>query len=165
MNDFKESVQFVHALVIARERGSEVEAKSVHVHFEDPIAQAVHHQLQRARMQQVKRVARAGEIQIETRIVRLQPVVSEIVDPAKAKRRAEMISFRRMIVNHIENHFDTRRVEIAHHRFELEDLFAQLSAAGVLRVRREKSDRVVAPIVSETPIDQCLVINMRMHRQ
>ena len=163
MNDFKESVQFVHALVIARERGSEVEAKAVHVHFEDPIAQAVHHQLQRARMQQVKRVARAGEIQIETRIVRPQPVVSEIVDPAEAKCGAEMISFRSMVVNHIENHFDTRRVQTAHHRFELEDLFAELPATGVLRVRRKKSDRVISPIIRQPAIDQSFVLDLRVH--
>jgi hypothetical protein len=41
-----------------------------------------------------------------------------------------MIPFRSMVVNHIENHFDAGGMKIAHHRFEFEDLFAQLPAAG-----------------------------------
>src|SRR6266498_2213215 len=149
MNDFKEGVQLVHALMIARQGGSQIKPKSIHVHFENPIAQAVHHELKRARMQHVKRVTSTGEIQIETRIIRLQPVVCEIVDPAEAERGAKMISFGSMIVNYIEDHFDTRRMEIAYHRFELDDLFAELPASRVLRVRRKKSDCVVPPIIPQ----------------
>ena len=48
--EFKEGVQFVHAFVIAGQAGSEIKAKSVHVHFEHPIPQAVHHQLKGARI-------------------------------------------------------------------------------------------------------------------
>src|SRR5438067_7057704 len=98
MNDLEEGVQLVYALMIARQGGSQIKPKSVHLHFENPVAQAVHHQLKRARMQQIKRVTSAGEIQIETRIIRLQPVVREIVDPAEAQRGAMMISFGSMIV-------------------------------------------------------------------
>src|SRR5947208_5116981 len=165
MNDFEEGVQLVYALMIARQGGSQIKPKSVHVHFENPVAQAVHHQLKRARMQQIKRVTSAGEIQIETRIIRLQPVVREIVDPAEAQRGAKMISLGSMIVNYIEDHFDTRRVEIVYHRFELDDLFAELSAARVLRVRRKKSDCVVPPIIRQTAIDQNFIVNVRVHRQ
>src|SRR5438093_1499583 len=83
----------------------------------------------------------------------LPPVVSEGVDPAKAKRRTEMIPFGSMVVNHIENHFDPCRVQVAHHRLELGDLCPRLSAAGVLRMRREKSDCVVAPVIRQPAID------------
>ena len=116
-------------------------------------------------MKQIEGVARAGEVQIEARILRIQPVISEIVDPAEAKRGAELISFCRMIVNHIENHFDSGSVKAAHHRLELGNLLAQLPATGVLRMRREKSDRVVAPVIRQTAIDQAFVVNMRMHGQ
>ena len=57
-------------------------------------------------MQQVKRVTSAGEIQVEPRLVRLQPVISEIVDPAEAKGGAETVSLGGMIVNNVENDFD-----------------------------------------------------------
>src|SRR5437588_10160715 len=117
-------MQLVYAFVISRQGRCQIETKSVHVHFENPIAQAVHHQLERAWMEQVKRVARAGEIQIKTRIIRTQPIVSEIVDPAETKRRPEMVPFRSVIINHVENYFDADRGEIAQHRFDSGDLSA-----------------------------------------
>ncbi len=64
-----------------------------------------------------------------------------------------MISFSSMIVNHIENHFDACGVETAHHRFEFGYLFSHLPGAGVLRVRREKSDRIVTPVIRQAAID------------
>ena len=57
----------------------------------------------------------AGEIHVETRIVRRQPVVGRIIHAAKTQRRPEVISFRGVIVNDVENHFDAGRVQIAHH--------------------------------------------------
>ena len=140
-------MQPVHPLVIARERGREIETEPVHVHVQHPVTQTVHHQLQRVRMQQVKGVAGAGEIQIEARVIGIHPVVCEIVDPAEAQRRAKVISFGCMVVNHVENRFDSRSMQTAHHRLELDDLFAHLSAAGVLSVWCKKSDRIVTPVI------------------
>ena len=70
MNNVKESVQLVHAIGVARKGGGEIEAETIHVHLEHPIAQTVHYQLERARVQEIKGVAGAGEIEIETRIFR-----------------------------------------------------------------------------------------------
>jgi len=36
----------VHVVQFARERGRQVEAKTVHVHIEDPVSQRIHDQLQ-----------------------------------------------------------------------------------------------------------------------
>ena len=146
-------MQLVKTPMITGQTNGQIKAESVHVHFQNPITQAVHHELKRMGMQQIESVAGAGEIHIQTRILRLQTVVSEVVDPAEAKRRAEMISFGSMVVNHIENHFDPCRVQVAHHQLELGDLRTRLPAAGVLRMRREKSDRVVAPVIRQPAID------------
>src|SRR6266536_5434917 len=116
-------------------------------------------------MKQIEGVTRSCEVQVEARILRIQPVISEIVDPAEAKRGAELISFCCMIVNYIEKHFDSGSVKAAHHRLEFGDLLAQLPATGVLRMRREKSDRIVAPVIRQPAIDQDFVVNMRMHWQ
>ena len=140
-------MQYVYAVAIAHKRGRQIETESVHVHFHHPITKAVDHQLQDARMQQVKRVARPGEIQIETRFLRMQPVVCGVVDSAKAERRTEMVPFRGMVVNHIQNDFDAGSMESAHHRFELGNLFAHVPSAGVLRMRRKKTDRIVTPVI------------------
>ena len=95
----------------------------------------------------------------------MQPVVGGVVDSAKAQRRTKLISFGSMIINHVENHFDSGSVETAHHRFELGDLFTHLPAAGVLRVRRKKSDRVVTPVIRQAAIDQDLVVDVRVDWQ
>ncbi len=54
-------------------------------------------------MKQIEGVTRSGEVQVEARILRIQPVISEIVDPAEAKRGAELISFCGMIVNYMNS--------------------------------------------------------------
>src|SRR5215471_11622976 len=98
-------------------------------------------------MMQIERVSRAGEIEIEAGILRMHPVIGEIVDPAKTQRRPKVISFPGMIVNHIEDHFDAGCVQTAHHCLELGDLLTYLPTAGVLAMRGEKPDRVIAPVV------------------
>src|SRR3954452_18979861 len=98
-------------------------------------------------MNQIQTVTGACEIEVEPWILRVQPVVGGIVDAAKTERWAKMISFSAMIINYVENYFDARSVQAAHHRFELGDLLAHLSAAGIFCVRSEKADRVVAPVV------------------
>ena len=76
-----------------------------------------------------------------------------------------MISFRGVIVNHVQDHFDPGRVEIAHHPFELGDLLAHRAAARVLRLGREESDRVVAPVIAQAAVDQNLVVDVCVDRQ
>ena len=75
VNDLEESVQLVHAVRVAREGGGEIEAEPVDVHVVHPIAQAVHDELERARMEQIEGVAGAGEIQVEPRIFRPEAVI------------------------------------------------------------------------------------------
>jgi hypothetical protein len=98
-------------------------------------------------MKQIQAVTSACEIEIEPGILRVQPVVGEIIDPAETERWAKMISFPGMIVNHVENYFDTSSVQAADHRFELGDLLAHLPAAGIFSMRSEKGDSVVTPVV------------------
>jgi len=64
-------------------------------------------------------------------------------------------------VNDVENDFDSSRVQVAHQVFEFVYLAAAIAAAGVFRLRREETDRVVTPVISKAAIDQRLVINMR----
>src|ERR1700730_3974118 len=76
-----------------------------------------------------------------------------------------MISFRRVIVDNIENHLEAGGVKTSHHRFELGDLLSHSSAARVFGVGRKEADGVVTPIISQAPVDQSFVIDMRMDRQ
>ncbi len=54
---------------IASKRRRKIEAEAVHVIGLHPVTQAVHHHLQDARVGEVERVARAGHVPNETRIV------------------------------------------------------------------------------------------------
>src|SRR5438552_19123825 len=100
-------MQSVYACMVAHQRGCEIETESVHVHLQHPVTQAINHQLQCARMKEIERVAGAGEIQIEPRSLRIEPVIREIVDSAEAQGRSDMVSLSSMIINHVENHFDS----------------------------------------------------------
>jgi hypothetical protein len=44
-----------------------------------------------------------------------------------------------VIVNHVENHFDSGGMEVPDHRFELGDLLAHLPTAGIFCMGSEKS--------------------------
>src|SRR6267142_4775403 len=98
-------------------------------------------------MKQIEAVTGAGEIEIEPGILRVQPIVGEIIDPAETERWAEVISFPGVIVDYVENYFDAGSVQAAHHRFELGDLLAHLPAAGIFSMRSENGDSVVTPVV------------------
>ena len=76
-----------------------------------------------------------------------------------------MVSFRGVVVNHVENHFEAGGVKIAHHAFELGDLLAHHAAAGIFGFRRKETDRVVAPVINQAAIDQNLVVDVMMYRQ
>src|SRR5215467_13814693 len=119
-------MQRVEPCMIARQRRRKIESKSINVHLQHPVTQTVGHQLERSRMKQIESVAGAGEIDIEPRVFRLQPVVRKIVDSAETQRRPEMISFRGVIVNHIQNYFDAGRMQASHHGLELWDLLAKM---------------------------------------
>ncbi len=56
-------------------------------------------------------------------------------------------------------------MEGAHHRLELGDLFAALPVGGVLVVRSEEGDRVVAPVVGEALLEEVGVVHELVHRE
>ena len=64
----------------------------------------------------------------------------------KLERRAVLVSFGRMVEDHVENHLDAGAVQGQHHFLELADLAAGLGAHGIAAVRGEKRQRVVAPV-------------------
>ena len=53
VDDVEERRQAVDVVELARQRGGEVEAEAVDVHLEHPVAQAVHDELERARVHQL----------------------------------------------------------------------------------------------------------------
>ena len=75
-----------------------------------------------------------------------------------------MIAFSGMVVHHVEDDLDARVVERLDHRLELPDMVGAIRRGRIANVRREKPDRVIAPIIGETALDQVMVADEMMDR-
>ena len=93
-----------------------------------------------------------------------EPVVGAVVDALEAKRGPEVVALRGVVVDDVEDHLDAGLMQRAHHVPELVDLIAAVAAGGVLVVRREETDRVVAPVVAQALLDQPMVVDELVHR-
>ena len=80
--------------------------------------------------------------------------------PRKAKRRPHLVAFGGVVVDHIEEHLDSCRVQHLHHGLE----FADAPGRRVAHVGREEAERVVAPVVVQAFLDQVPVVDKVMHR-
>ena len=111
-------------------------------------------------MDQVEGIAAAGIVDVEAAVVGHEPVVGGIVDAPKAERRAEFVAFGRVVVDHIQQHFDAGVVQAFDHGFE----FGQIAAAQIARFRREEAQGVVTPVVAQATIREKPVIDEGMDR-
>ena len=121
----KKAREAVHVVELSGEGGSEVEAEAVDVHLEDPVAQAVHDELERARMGHVQRIAAARVVHVVARAVGHEPVVGGVVDAAEGQRRTQVIALCRVVVDDVEDHLDSGLVQRLDHGLELGDLITR----------------------------------------
>ena len=69
MNDVEKRAQPVDFMELTSQRGGKIEAEAIHMHFQNPVAQAVHDQLQHSGMPHVQRVPCAGVVHVIARVV------------------------------------------------------------------------------------------------
>ena len=119
MNDVEERPQLVDGMQLTSQCARQIEAEPVDVHLVHPVPQAVHDELQHARAAHVQRVAAAGEVLVEPRLLRLETVIRRVVDAAQRQRRPGVVAFGAVVVDHVEDHFELRRVQRADHHLEL----------------------------------------------
>ena len=84
--------------------------------------------------------------------------------PAERQRRAQVVALGGVVVDHVEDHLDPGLVQRPDHRLELQHLLAAGAEAGVVVVRGEEPDRVVAPVVAQTLLVQRRVVHELVHR-
>ena len=116
-------------------------------------------------MLHVQRVACAGVIHVVPRRVGHAPVVAHIVDAFETQRRPEMIALRGVVIDHVHDDLDARRVKLFHHAFELRNLLPRRATRRVTRFRREVADGGVTPVVSQPAFFEKAVVHEMMHRQ
>ena len=127
------------------------------------MSKAVHDELQDVRVSHIERVSASGEIEVVAGFVIDKSVVRMVVDTAHREGWSEMIAFRGVVVDHVQDDFDTCGVECL-------DRFSELicrtcpDLCPVLVVGAEISDRVVTPVVLATLLDEVMVMNELMDR-
>ena len=159
---FEERRQPVHLVELAGQGGGEVEAEPVDVHLVHPVPQRVHDELQRVRAAHVEAVTGTGVVHVERGVLLVEPVVLRVVDAPEAQRRAEVVALGGVVVDHVEDDLDPGRVQRLDHGAELLHLLAP--DRRVRLVRREEPDRVVAPVVAQSALDQPVVVDELVHR-
>ena len=160
MNRREETPLALEALALAAQRGREVEAEAVHVHLADPVAQAVEHHAQHFRVVHVQRVAAARPVDVIAQVLGREPVVAQVVDAAHRQGGAAVAALRRVIEHHVEDDLEPRSVHGAHQLAEL----AHRVGERVTGVRREKGQRVVAPVIHQAPFPQVGLGDELLHR-
>ncbi len=119
LDDVEERGEPVDVVELPRERRRQVEAEPVHVHVQDPVAQAVHDELERAGMGHVERVPAARVVHVVAAVVLHEAVVGGVVDAAERQRRAQVIALGGVVVDHVEDDLDAGPVQRLHHGLEL----------------------------------------------
>ena len=108
-------------------------------------------------MPDIERITAAGRVQVITRIDIVQTVIGRVIQAPMAQCRTELISLGRVIEDDVEQHLQSGLMQRVDHRLELLDLAAEASSAhcrGIGMVRCEIADRVVSPIIRQTPLYQ-----------
>ena len=133
------------------------------MHFRHPVAQRVGDELQHVRIAEVERVAAAGVVHIAA--TRFEAVIRVVVDAAQRQGRACCIALGAVVVDDVENDFETGSVQRLHHRLELVNLFATGARRRVATVWCEKPESVVAPVVRQAAPQQCRLTGEVVDRQ
>ena len=144
MNDVEERAELVDLVQLARQRAGEIEAEAVDVHLDDPVAQAVHDELQHARVAHVQRVAAAGEVHVVARVVRRAAGSRTLLSmPRSESVGPEVVAFGRVVVDDVEDHLDAGGVQRADHRLELAHGFERRAATREARRRARSTTSVL----------------------
>ncbi len=145
----KRGVPF-HGTGDARQRGGEVEAKAVDFHDVGPVAQGVGDHPHYLGMVQIEGVSGSGEIHVVPGRIVDQVVVAAIIDASEREVRTHVVALSGVVVHHVQQDLDTGVVHHLHVTLEV----LQKVSFEVRLVRGEKADRIVAPVVGETAVDQ-----------
>ena len=113
-------------------------------------------------MGEVEGVAGAGHVPDEAGIVGRELIVAAVIDTAERESRPELIALCGVVVDNIEDHLDLSFVKRSDRRFQIEDAVA--FGPVIARLRREKGERGITPIIPQALLDEELIVGKRVDR-
>ncbi len=84
--------------------------------------------------------------------------------PLNDQGRPEVVALGGVVVDHVEDHLDPGLVHGLDHGLELLHLLAVRRVGRVVGVRSEEAERVVAPVVAQSLLQQRVVLHELVHR-
>ncbi len=111
-------------------------------------------------MAEIQRVPGAGVVDVIARVGG-QPVIGRVVDALEGQGRPQFVPLGGVVVDDVQQHLDPGLVKAGHHLLELGDP----SRPQIARVGREKTQRVVTPIIAQPLFQQATVIDEGVDRQ
>ena len=118
------------------------------MHFDRPMAERGQDVVSHHGVVGVDGVAGSGVVPIVA-LVAGQGVKDRVIDTPETERRAQLVSLRGVIEDHIQNHFNAGIVKSPHHFLELQLLLAHASGTAVGSFGCKKRYRIVSPVVPE----------------
>jgi hypothetical protein len=147
------------------QHAGQVEPEPIDMHVVHPVTQAVHHELQHARLTQIQRIAATRVVDVRVGALVRQPVPRRVVQPPPAQRRPGFVGLAGVIEDDIEDHFDAGPVQGSHHGPKLIAHGARVGRRRITGLRAKEAERVVAPVIDEPPVRQVPLVQVLVHRQ
>src|SRR5579862_2484092 len=133
-------------LISAQDR-SEVEAKPVHVHMHDPVAESTDDDLPNDGMVCIQRIPYPGEVLVVSGAIFFQHIKNRVLNSTQADRRSQFISLRCVIQHNVKDHFDPGAMKCFDHLSKLQRLVPWCSCDAVGLLRSKEINWIVSPII------------------
>ena len=92
MNDIKEGGQPVYIMQFPGQCRGQVKTEAIYMHFRNPVAQAVHDELEYLRVASVKAVTGTRIIHIVAQVILHETVIGGVINAFERQGRAEMVA-------------------------------------------------------------------------
>ncbi len=140
------------SIFTSHEHACKIKTETIYVHFSDPILETVFYKCTHKGVIAVDGIPTAGVIMVDTAIMPVEVVCNIISKPLKIDCWTFSASFRSMVEDHIEDYTDVRPMKRLYHVSEFHTLAALQGFYAVTGMRREKTMRVVTPVVFQSEV-------------
>ena len=109
-------------------------------------------------MAHVERIAATGIVHVVAGIVGDQAVVRGVVDAPQRKRGTEMVTFAGVVVNDVQDHFNSRAMQGVNHLPKVPHRLAIFAARCVPYLGGKVAQRIVTPVVAQAFLHEVTVV-------